>query len=81
MCMSDNSVIAVVFCVVSAVRTFDSRLVINEIPIKWRPVCVEKKLRQAVMENHVFNIYVSPTVTASINELYTRCEGQLHSLE
>jgi len=41
--MTDNSVIAVVFCVVSAVRTFDSRLVINEIPIKWRPVCVKKK--------------------------------------
>jgi hypothetical protein len=39
MCVSDNSVIAVVFCVVSVVPTFDSRLVINEIPIKWRPVC------------------------------------------
>lgn len=32
MCVSDNSVIAVVFCVVNAVCTFDSGLVINEMP-------------------------------------------------
>lgn len=52
MCVSDNLVIAAVFCVVSAVCTFDLS--------NGDQYVFKKKLRQAVMENHVFDILCFP---------------------
>jgi hypothetical protein len=61
---------------VTAVHRFDFRLVINETPNKW-------KEGYAVIEFNVFDTVLTffPTVIVSVKGLYSRCEGQPHSLE
>jgi hypothetical protein len=77
LCMWDNKVISVVFCVVTAMNKFNFRLIINKIPNKW-PV----ERRSCSDRSHVFDmIYMTPTVVTSVKDSTPSVKSQLHSLQ
>jgi hypothetical protein len=69
-----------VLCVAGAARKFDIRLGIKEKPNNLGPV--ERKSCNDRVACFRQDLYVfPPTTVASVEGLYTRCEGQLRTLE
>jgi hypothetical protein len=58
---------------ITAVRKFDFRLLVNETSNMEKP-CSEERL--VFLTGSVF----SPSVFANVTVFYPRCEGQMHSL-
>jgi hypothetical protein len=68
---------SVVFCVVTVVHKFHFRLVINEIPNKWRPVATSCSNRDSCFWQ---DLCFPHTIVARVKGLYPRSAGPLHSL-